>query len=89
MSKTKLKQPIFSIEKINNNLLNKKRNITLNNNQLTSTNSFIQEKKFEKKLSSNDTNNVNDAKIIPVICRRAILNHFSKKENGRKMKIYY
>jgi hypothetical protein len=64
MSKIKLKQPIFSIEKINNNLLNKKRNITLNNNQLTSTNSFIhiQEENFEKKLSSNGTNNVNNAK---------------------------
>jgi hypothetical protein len=48
MSKIKLKQPIFSIEKINNNLLNKKRNITLNNNQLTSANSFIQEKNLEK-----------------------------------------
>ena len=62
MSKIKLIQPIFSIEKINNNLLNKKRNITLNNNQLSSTSSFIQEKNFKKKLSSNKINNVNDAK---------------------------
>ena len=61
MSKIKLKQPIFSIEKINNNLLNKKRNITLNN-QLSSTSSFIQEKNLKKKLSSNKINNVNDAK---------------------------
>ena len=62
MLKTKLKQQIFSIEKINNNLLNKKRNITLNNNQLTSADSLIREKNFEKKLSSNGTNNVNNAK---------------------------
>ena len=57
MSLVRLKPPIFSIEKISNDLLNKKRNITLNNNQLTSPNSFIQEKNIEKKLSSNNLNN--------------------------------
>ena len=50
MSKIKLKPQIFTIEKISNDLLNKKRNITFNNNQLSSPNSFIQEKNIEKKI---------------------------------------
>ena len=57
MSLIKLKPQIFSIEKISNDLLNKKRNITFNNNQLSSPNSFIQEKNIEKKISSNNLNN--------------------------------
>ena len=48
MFKIRLKPSIFSIEKISHDLLNKKRNITLNNNQLSSTNTFIQEKKYHQ-----------------------------------------
>lgn len=61
MSKIKLKPAIFSIEK--NKLLCKKRNLSLNN-QLTPTNSFIQENQCFENISTNNTKNqITESKI--------------------------
>ena len=61
MSKSKLKPTIFSIEK--NKLLCKKRNLSLNN-QLTPTNSFIQENQcFENISTNNIKSHITESKI--------------------------